>query len=94
MNSFVSDAMSNENNNTAAIDYLCRPHAAQVVSIWLLLNFEHADYQILENHFVEILTGEGKLLSSRQFIATDLNTLFSFMLLPYSHATLLMQENQ
>ena len=64
MNSFVADAMSNDNNSTSAIDYLKRPHAAQVVAIWLLLNFEHADYQVLENHFIEILTGEGKLLLS------------------------------
>ena len=37
--------------------------AAQVVSIWCLLNFEHDEYQILKNHFIEILTGEGKSIT-------------------------------
>ncbi|KAL7553099.1 hypothetical protein ACHAWF_018746 [Thalassiosira exigua] len=63
MNSFVSDTMSNEDTCDAAIEYLMKPHAAQVVSIWLLLNFEHAQYRIIENHFIEVLTGEGKSIA-------------------------------
>ena len=37
-----------------------KPHAAQVVAIRYILNFRNEDYRVLQNHFVEILTGEGK----------------------------------
>jgi hypothetical protein len=40
--------------------YLLKPHAAQVVAVWLLLNCVNADYQDLENKLVQVLTGEGK----------------------------------
>ena len=39
------------------------PHAAQVVTIWYILNLQHEDYCVLHNHFVEILTGEGKSIA-------------------------------
>ena len=40
--------------------YLLKPHAAQVVAIWILLNFQHEEYRILKNKFVQVLTGEDK----------------------------------
>jgi hypothetical protein len=63
MNTFVSSVMSNTSTATSAMEYLMRPHAAQVVAIWSLLNFQHKEYRLFENHFVEILTGEGKSIA-------------------------------
>ena len=40
-----------------------KPHAAQVVAIRYILNFRHEYYRVLQNHFVEILTGEGKSIA-------------------------------
>ena len=82
-NDFVVVAMSADNKDTAASDYLMQPHAAQVVSIWLLLNFEHAPYQVLENHFVEILTGEGKYLTK---VLSHSHNHFALILALYSHS--------
>jgi len=43
-------------------DYLLRPHAVQVLSIFMVLNFHHQDEnkKKLLNHLVQIKTGEGK----------------------------------
>jgi len=39
---------------------IMRPHAAQVVGIWSLLNYKEAEVCDLQNQLVEVLTGEGK----------------------------------
>lgn len=42
-------------------DHLKKPHAPQVVAIWTLLNCAGmSDVQELQNHLVELKTGEGK----------------------------------
>ena len=56
-NDFVS---GNIQNNEGYSEFLLKPHPAQVVAIWILLNYKYKDYRLLEDHFVEILTGEGK----------------------------------
>ena len=55
---FISGLMKNKKSGYSK--YLLKSHPAQVVAIWILLNYKSKDYRLLEDHFVEILTGEGK----------------------------------
>lgn len=55
-NSFVTS----ERTDSVAAKYLMKPHAAQVISVWTMMNARHQKDQLLENQLVEVKTGEGK----------------------------------
>jgi energy-coupling factor transporter ATP-binding protein EcfA2 len=52
---FFGTRKSTENNAN-----LKKPHPAQVIGTWLMLNVLHTDYQSLENVLLELQTGQGK----------------------------------
>eukprot|EP00052_Salpingoeca_macrocollata_P025734 m.234579 g.234579 ORF g.234579 m.234579 type:complete len:2885 (+) comp22475_c0_seq2:54-8708(+) len=65
---FMLWTLENSNSYFEMIDstergtYLMKPHAAQVISIFRLFSLDSEDIQI-ENHLVEIGTGEGKSIT-------------------------------
>jgi len=44
----------------ASINFLRKPHAAQVVAVWTMLNYKEPGNFILKNQMCELQTGEGK----------------------------------
>jgi DNA polymerase III delta prime subunit len=59
LNSLVTRE-SGEDNYLSESKYLKKPHAAQLVALWSLLNCTASNTKALANHFVEVKTGEGK----------------------------------
>jgi SecA DEAD-like domain len=55
-----AEAFFDIHTSTANNTYLRKPHPAQVIGIWLMLNVLHTDYQSLENVLLELQTGQGK----------------------------------
>jgi SecA DEAD-like domain len=57
----LSDLVLLENQSSSVSKYVLKPHAAQVVACWAMLNVHNADdYHALEHHLIQLGTGEGK----------------------------------
>ena len=62
MNSFCQERLNDNDGleNEKSMDFLRKPHAAQVVAVWKMLNFKEPRYHSVENQLCELKTGEGK----------------------------------
>jgi SecA DEAD-like domain len=62
MNSFVREHQNDRNLLVGddPMNLLKKPHAAQVVAVWMLLNCQESRSQVLKSHMCELKTGEGK----------------------------------
>ncbi|CAB9511825.1 protein DnaJ [Seminavis robusta] len=61
-NSFVLQHQNDRNflSGEDPMNFLRKPHAAQVVAVLSLLNFQESRLQVLKSHMCELKTGEGK----------------------------------
>eukprot|EP00977_Amphora_coffeiformis_P003535 scaffold674_cov130-Amphora_coffeaeformis.AAC.14 len=58
--SFSNDFTKSSESSEDAQRYLMRPHPAQVIAVWLLVNANCQDFMSLESRLAEVKTGEGK----------------------------------
>lgn len=57
----LSDLVLVESGSSSLSKYVMKPHAAQVVACWIMLNVHHADdFHSLQHHLTQLGTGEGK----------------------------------
>jgi SecA DEAD-like domain len=57
----LSDLVLGESESSTLSKYVMKPHAAQVVACWIMLNVHNADdFHVLQHHLTQLGTGEGK----------------------------------
>jgi hypothetical protein len=58
----LNDLIKADDDSSARLSkYLMKPHAAQVIGCWILLNAHNAaDFHDIQHHLAELKTGEGK----------------------------------